>query len=157
MPQEDLGYEAARMLDRLLRGKPLPSPMILPPVGVATRGSTDVVAVDDPKLARAVRFIRQRACDPCTVNDVVEELQSSRRWLELKFANHFGRTPHEEIVRVRMERARYLLRASRLPIHRIAERCGYPLLHNFGRAFKQAIGETPAAYRRRLRPRGLTH
>ena len=79
--------------------------------------------------------------------DVVEHLGVSRRWLELRFIERFNRTPHQEIVRVRMDRACYLLRGSRLPLRLIAERCGYPLLHNFGRAFKKAVGQTPAAYR----------
>ena len=148
LPYNALGYEAAARLHLQLEGKPLPAgAMIFGPLGVVERQSTDVVAVADPVLASAAAFIRAHACDPCTVDDVVNHIGTSRRWLEIHFVARFSRTPHEEISRVRMERAKYLLRTSSMSVQIIAAHCGYGMVQNFGRAFRENQKETPAAYR----------
>jgi LacI family transcriptional regulator len=146
-----VGYKAAEMLDRLLQGQTLKTEERLVrfrPVGVVRRLSTDVLAVDDAHLAEAIRFIREHACDPCTVHAVLRHVPVGRRWLERQFASKFGRTPHDEILRVRLELARRLLPQLNLTIPDIAARCGFSAPSNFGRAFQQATGTTPAAYRR---------
>jgi len=153
LPYDALGYEAAARLHLQLEGKPVPSgPMLFGPLGVVERQSTDVVAVADPVLASAASFIRAHACDPCTVDDVVNHIRKGRRWLEIQFVTRFGRTPHEEITRVRMERAKYLLRTSSMSIQLIAAHCGYGMVQNFGRAFRESQDETPATYRTVHRP-----
>ena len=73
------------------------------------RRSTDMLAVEDADLAAAVRFIREHACDGITVADVVGKLPLSRRVLESRFERVLGRTPHAEILRVRLERVKQLL------------------------------------------------
>jgi LacI family transcriptional regulator len=146
-----VGYLAARQLDGLLHGDALPDAERLihvPPLGVVQRLSTSVQAVDDPQLAAAVAFIRDHACDPCTVDDILRQVPVSRRWLERQFAGKLNRTPHEEIVRVRVERGRRLLLESDEKIDRIAERCGFSAAQNFGRVFHQVTGHTPSAFRR---------
>ncbi len=148
LPYEQVGFEAAHQVDRLLnRRRPPRQPIVLEPHGVITRKSTDIIAVSDPRLAEAVRFMREHACDPCNVENVLEHLQCSRRWLESQFKRQFHRSPHDELTRVRMDRARLLLRTTTLPIPSIAEQSGYTLVQNFGRVFKQHFGHTPAAYR----------
>jgi len=80
-----MGYEAAKLLDRMLAGK---SPVgkarhiRLPPLGVVKRQSTDVLAIEDRNVVEAVRFIQKHACDPCSVPDVLEHVPIARRWLE---------------------------------------------------------------------------
>jgi len=148
LPYDALGYEAAARLHLQLENKPLPGgPMLFGPLGVVERQSTDVVAVADPVLASAASFIRAHACDPCTVDDVLNHIGASRRWLEIQFVTRFSRTPHEEITRVRMERAKYLLRTSSMSIQLIAAHCGYGMVQNFGRVFRENHKETPATYR----------
>jgi LacI family transcriptional regulator len=146
-----VGYLAARQLDALLYGDPLPDAerlIQLPPLGVVQRLSTNVQAVDDPQLAAAMAFIRDHACDPCDVNDVMREVPVNRRWLERQFMAKLNRTPHDEIVRVRIERARRLLLESDENIERIAARCGFVAVQSFGRVFRLTTGTTPAAFRR---------
>jgi LacI family transcriptional regulator len=146
-----VGYLAARQLDGLLHGDALPDGervIQIAPLGVVQRLSTNVQAVDDPQLAAAVAFIRDHACDPCDVNDVMREVPVSRRWLERQFAEKLNRTPHDEIVRIRIERARRLLLESDEKIERIAARCGFVAVQNFGRVFRLETGTTPAAFRR---------
>jgi LacI family transcriptional regulator len=146
-----VGYLAARQLDGLLHGDKLPAGervIQVPPLGVVQRLSTNVQAVDDPQLAAAVAFIRDHACDPCDVSDIMREVAVSRSWLERQFAGKLNRTPRDEIVRIRIERARRLLLESDEKIERIAERCGFSATQNFGRVFRQVMGTTPAAFRR---------
>jgi LacI family transcriptional regulator len=146
-----MGFLAAKLLDRLFAGetlKPEERLVRLPPVGVVRRQSTDVLAIDEPNVVAAVRFIREHACDPCTVDDVLRHVPVGRRWLERQFTQRLGHSPHEQIIQVRMETARQLLRQSDLSVGDAAFRCGFSDVANFGRAFQQVVGTTPAAYRR---------
>jgi len=149
VPYWEIGYKAAQFLHRILRGRPPPAqPLLLRPLGVISRESTDTVALDDPKLAAALRFIRQHACDPCTVKTLVMNMGVGRRWLELRFRQRLGHTPHREILRVRIEQAKVLLRDSRLPLREVAARTGFAYLQNFVAVFRRQVGETPAVHRR---------
>jgi LacI family transcriptional regulator len=145
-----MGYKAAVLLDRLFSGEELPPEdcvVRLPPLGVTQRVSTSVLAVKDPSLAEAVRYIREHACDPCSVDDVVREVAVGRRWLERQFVAQLGRTPHDEIVRVRIENSKRLLLRPEFGVMQVGERCGFSKVQ-FIRAFRQLTGTTPAAYRR---------
>jgi LacI family transcriptional regulator len=147
-----VGYSAAVLLDRLLDGERIPleqRTVRLHPLGIVRRLSTDVLAVDDPQLAQAVRYIREHACDPCSMDDVLHHIAVGRRWLERQFARKLDRTPHEEILRVQMETAKRLLLQPGLPIDDIAIRCGFSSAPSMGRAFLRSFEMTPAAFRRR--------
>jgi LacI family transcriptional regulator len=147
----EVGYRAAQQLDRLLTGEKIPTAERLvrvAPLGVVQRLSTNMLALDDPELARAVAFIRERACDPCGVPEVLRHVAVSRRWLERQFLDVLGRTIHDEIMRVRMEMAQRLLHESDETLQQIAERCGFAAVQSFGLAFRKKLGVTPAAYRR---------
>jgi LacI family transcriptional regulator len=146
-----MGYLAAKTLDRLLSGEKLGADehrVELPPIRVHQRMSTDVLASELPDVANAIRYIRQHACDPCTVDDVLREVPVTRRTLERQFAQQLGRSPYDEIAKVRVETARRLLLQPDMPIPTIAERCGYSAVQSFNRAFLQRAGITPAAFRR---------
>ena len=151
---ERVGYAAAAILDRTMAGHPAPSPdqpILIPPGRVVTRQSTDVLAVDDPRVAAAVRLINSEACKPLTVPDVLKDVPANRRWLERRFKQVLRRTIHQEIMRVRLETAKRLLIESDLPLAQIASRCGFSYQHQLGLAFRRAVGQTPATYRRTQR------
>jgi len=120
----------------------------LPPLQVIRRLSTDILAVDEPLVADAVRYIREHACDPCSVEDVLRQVPTGRRWLERQFESKLGRSPREEILRVQIETAKRLLLQPGLILPDIAERCGFSGAPTLGRAFLRTVGDTPAAYRR---------
>jgi LacI family transcriptional regulator len=147
-----VGYTAAVILDRLLSGEKIPidqRTVLIPPLGIVRRLSTDVLAVDDPQLSQAVSFIREHACDPCSIEDVLNHIAVGRRWLERQFALKLNRTPHDEILRVQMDAAKRLLLQPGLPIEDIATRCGFSSAPSLGRAFVRSFKITPAAFRRR--------
>jgi LacI family transcriptional regulator len=151
---EGAGYEAAALLDRLMRGRAAPgAPTRVPPLGVTARQSTDMLAIDDPGVARAIHEIRRRAFEGVKVGDLVSGLPLSRRALEHRFRKLLGRTPKEEIQRLRLERAKDLLATTKLPVERIAERLGYHQAAYFSAAFRRETGVAPGRWRRRQGPR----
>lgn len=142
------GYEAARLLDKLLRGERFERvDNLIPPIGVVTRGSTEVWAVDDPEVAAAARFIRERALSGIKVADVLEAVPMSRRVLESRFQKLLGRTPHDEITRVQIENVKRLLEETDLPLDAIASRCGYKHVEYMTVAFKREVGVPPSMWR----------
>jgi LacI family transcriptional regulator len=143
------GYEAAQLLDSLMRGKPVPTEAtLIPPIGIAERQSTDAYALDDPDIVAAMRFIREHACEGITVADVLRVVPLSRRKLEQRFLKLVRRTPYAEISRIRMERAGRLLRETSLPLAEIARRAGFTDPLYLSRAFKKHVGVSPRAYRK---------
>jgi LacI family transcriptional regulator len=142
------GWEAAALLGLMMKGeKVAPSDHRIPPVGVATRQSTDILAVDDPQIAHALRFIREHACERISVTDVLRHCPMARRSLETRFRKLLGRTPRQEIARQKVSRVKELLVGTDLPVGQIAERTGFDA-ENISAAFKQETGLTPIEFRK---------
>jgi LacI family transcriptional regulator len=149
---EQIGYEAAALLDRLMNGERAgPEERFVSPSGITTRLSTDVLSVGDAEFAAAVRFIRENACHRITVDDVLDHVAVSRSTLERNFRMYLGRSPQAEIRGNQLARARQLLAETDHPVHRIAELVGYRHVEYFNVAFKREIGQTPGQYRRQVR------
>jgi LacI family transcriptional regulator len=144
-----IGYEAAALLNRLMKWGPAPTtPLFIPPVEVVTRLSTDVNAIADPDVAAAMRFIREHACEGIAVADVLSQVPVSRSVLQRRFRNLLGRSIHGMIAGVRLQRAKRLLVETDLPLSVIAQRTGYSHVEYLCAAFRQAVGLPPGAYRR---------
>lgn len=152
VPAERIGYEAAALLDRLLAGhRPPPGPILLPAQGVATRRSTEVLAIDDRDVVAAVRFIREHAHLPIRVDDVLRESPVRRRTLERRCRAALGWGLGEEIRRAHLERARRLLARTELPMAEIATKSGFTDFRHMAVAFHRALGVSPTTYRRGVR------
>ena len=121
-----------------------------PPHGVISRQSTDILAIDDDTVVRALRFIQQRAFQDIVVKDILHEVPVSRRSLEIQFRRYLGRSPAEEIRRVRLDKGRELLARTDMSIGEIASACGFANGTRFGVAFRKRFGKTPLAYRKQL-------
>lgn len=142
------GWVAAELLDALMSGGRVErSDHLIPPLGVITRRSTDTLAVEDTDVAAAVRFIRERACSGITVADVLARVPVSRRVLEARFEQMIGRTPHAEILRVRLDRARQLLLQSGLTVAVVARRAGFRHGEYLSAVFRRELGMTPGEFR----------
>ena len=147
-PQQ-AGYKAAELLEAVLREEHVEArPYPITPIGVATRLSTDLVAVDDHRIADAVRFIRQHAFAGIGVADILQTIPVSRTMLERAFKEHFNRSPYDMIQQVRFQRATELLAKTDLSIAEIAEKCGFQTAEYFSATFKKRIGTSPRDYRR---------
>jgi LacI family transcriptional regulator len=150
---EQIGFAAAHLLDDMMadrdRGRQQWSkPILVPPVGVATRRSTEVAAIEDAVVARAARLIRERSCDGLTVAQLVAELRLSRSLLYRRFKASLGRHPHEEILRVKLDRVKTLLLQSTSSIEEVAARTGFPHPEYLSVAFKREFSVTPARFRK---------
>jgi LacI family transcriptional regulator len=148
-----IGCEAAALLDRLMTGRAAPRlRYVIPPEGLMARQSTNVVACPDPDLAAAIRFVRDHACDPIKVSDVLDSAQVSRSTLERKFQAALGRTVHAEIQRVQIERARRLLVETNLLVKQVAQRSGFRYVQYMTSVFRRHSGQSPAEYRKHASP-----
>jgi len=146
-----IGYEAMSLIDSLIQGqKQSPEPRMIPPEGVISRQSTDILAIDDEMVVRALRFIRAHAFQDIVVKDILREIPVSRRCLEIQFRNYLGRSPAEEIRRVRLEKGCELLVRSTMSISEIATACGFANATRFGVGFRKKFGQTPLAYRKQM-------
>jgi LacI family transcriptional regulator len=142
------GFEAAALLDRLMRGRTVATKRIeVPPVGIATRQSTDLVAVGDERLATAMRFIRKHAHEVIGVDDIARVAGISRSLLERKFREAFGRSPWDQVMQLRLRHAEQLLSQTRLSIAEIAERTGFGAPEYFSAIFRKLTGTSPKAAR----------
>jgi LacI family transcriptional regulator len=149
-----VGYEAAAMLDRLMQGKQVVADLVVDPLGVHTRQSTDLLAIEDPEVATAVRYIRHRACDGIHVEDVLEQVPLSRRALEQRFRQAMGRAPHTEIRRVQLERVKELLVGTDYKLEQIAEMTGFSSAQYLAGLFHRVVKMTPGAWRQAGRGAG---
>lgn len=149
---EQGGFEAAALLARLMsRRIRKPRSIVAPALHVVTRRSTDVTAQEDREVARALHFIHENAAGKLRIEDMALEMAISRRALEIRFERALGRTLHDEIRRVRLERATRLLLESDLPMGNVAAAAGFAKASYFAQVFKQHMGMTPAQYRRSAR------
>jgi LacI family transcriptional regulator len=154
VPSQQIGYEAAALLDHLMHGGPAPnSPMLMQPAGISARASTDLLAIDDDDVISAVRFIRSHPDRPICVNDVAKAVAVSRRVLERKFRHALDKTVNEEISQVHLERAKSLLATTDLPIPKIALLSGYGSPEYLATVFKAAVGMSPSRFRSQVRGR----
>jgi LacI family transcriptional regulator len=149
---ERIGYEAAALLDRMMTGAKTPrQPIFIEPVGIVTRRSTDVLAIEDRHIVTAVRFIREHASEGIDVRDVLRAVPLSRSTLERRFARALGRSPKDEILRVRLNRAKQLLAETDFSLAMVAEKVGFEHTEYLSVIFKKKAGLTPGQFRAQSR------
>ena len=151
-----MGYEAAKRLDKLFHGRPhLQSRVCIPPAFVATRQTTDVVAVNDPLVARILNHFRENVDSLLSINQVAREFNMSIRTMQRRFKETINRTPEDEILRIRLDKAKTYLRSTKLSISEIARRLGFEDPSYFVRFFRLKCSQTPNQYRKQ-HPAALT-
>jgi LacI family transcriptional regulator len=143
-----IGFQAAALLDRLMDGeKTSQMRFVVQPEGIVTRRSSDAMAIDDPDIAAALRYIRQHACEGIQVSDVVQAVAISRTVLNERFKLMVGRTIRAEILRLQIDRARQLVAATDMPLNLVALHAGFRYLQQMITAFRRSFGKTPGEYR----------
>jgi LacI family transcriptional regulator len=149
------GYEAAALLDEMMAGRKIKGEAhLIAPLGVSTRQSTDVLAIHERNIARALHYIRNNASKGINVQDVIKAVPQSRRLMEKRFMKYIGRTPHQEIIRVQLERVKQLLTQTDLSLDEIAARSGFAHVEYLSVAFKRELGMPPSKFRGLNRPKG---
>jgi LacI family transcriptional regulator len=146
-----IGFAAASLLDQWMSSHRRPAdPPPIVPVGVIARPSTDTLAVRDDDIVAAIQYIRAHVHEPTKVRDVMKAVQMSRRLLEIRFAAAVGRTVHQEIVRLRVERAKQLLLETDWSMAQISAACGIALPSQFSYVFRRAVGMPPLQFRKKF-------
>jgi LacI family transcriptional regulator len=149
---ERIGYEAAALLNRMMAGARAPKhPIFIEPAGIVTRRSTEVLAIEDRHIAAAIRFIREHASEGIDVSDVLRAVPLSRSTLERRFARALGRSPKDEILRVRLNRAKQLLAQTDFSLAMVAEKVGFEHTEYLSVIFKKKTGLTPGQFRAQSR------
>jgi LacI family transcriptional regulator len=154
---ERAGYEAAKVLDKLMRGQKVAESekeVTVLPLHVVTRQSTDIIAIEDNNVAVAVSFIRRHSREMIQVGDVAQAVGLSRRTLEQHFRKALDHSVHEEIKYTRVNLMANMLIDTNLSVSQIAKLLGYPYTtNNISRYFKQQKGMSPLEYRRKFAPK----
>lgn len=144
-----VGFTAASVLDAIMRGGPAPTePTLIPPRHVVTRRSTDILAIEDSNVAKALKVIRDHGCEDINVDQIVRHSGLSRSVLQRRFRQVLGTTIHGEILNSRLKHACHLLAETDMSLMEIAERSGFKHQEYMGAVFKSKLGKTPGQFRK---------
>lgn len=146
---ETAGYMAADILHKLMSGQPAPAGVTyVDPAKVEERDSSSYLAFEDSQVAFAIRYIKEHACDPISPADVLKVTGMSNSTAYRKFMKALGRSIHDEIQRVQMERVRHLLTSTNLSVTEAARQAGFQNMRYLTKVFRDVTGMTPTEYRR---------
>lgn len=152
-PLAAVGSEAARVLESMMAGEPMPEkPIEFTPLGVVTRMSTDRTVLADPGLRTALEYIRDHYAERIGVRQIVSRTALSRSTLERRFREAFGHGPLAELMRHRLDHARRLLVQTDLPVKQIARAAGFHDARHFSATFRGKLGITPSDFRQLHQP-----
>jgi LacI family transcriptional regulator len=98
-------------------------------------------------IAVAARSIREHACEGIDVSDVLRAIPLSRSTLERRYAKILDCSPKDEILRVRLNRAKQLLGETNFTLAIVAEKVGLEHAEYLNVIFKKKTGHTPAQFR----------
>jgi LacI family transcriptional regulator len=146
---KQLGYQAAKMLASIMQGEKAPSGerVLVDPVELVTRRSTDNFSTEDAAVMCALKFISESCNDRITVQDVMKHVGLSRSSLDKKFLLSLGLSVRAAIVRVRMDQAKSLLSHTDIALKEIAWKLGFASVQHMTTLFRCSFGVPPGHYR----------
>jgi len=148
----DTARAAFLLLKRMMDGEQASGPWecaVKPRLTV--RRSTDVLAVDDPLAARALRFMWDNMGSPLSVNDIARAVNVSRRNLERAFSESLGRGVAWHLRVRRVEACKTMFRETDMTVAEIARASGIGRPEHLHRLFRKTLGMTPTQFRERAR------
>lgn len=144
-----IGYESANLLEKMMADlEPPAGPMLIPPLEIITRRSSDALAIDNPKFVAGARFLREHAFEAVSVADAARIAGMSRRQFERLFMKYVGRAPKAEVLRLRLEHVKKLLVDTNWPLSRIADQTGFKSGAYLHAVFSQKMKMTPGKLRK---------
>ena len=147
---ELVGYRAAQTLERLINGETLDQQVIeVNRHTLYQRLSSELIAVDNPALLKALNTIREHACAGVSLDAIAKVAGLSRSVLQRRFRQKLNRTVGEVILHEKLRIARGMLSDTELPISLVAERCGFNCQEYMNHIFKKHLHTTPRKYRLR--------
>jgi LacI family transcriptional regulator len=146
------GYQAAEWLAQLISGQNMENyDRRIEALGVVTRPSSDILAINDKNVALALSYIRENSTQGISVEQVLKHAFASRSQLEKKFRQYLGRSPQAEIRRVQVAKIKQLLIETNYPLKKIAELTGFEHVEYMCVVFKRLTRESPGCYRKKNR------
>ena len=143
------GYDAAKLMNQLLRKRKKVLNILIRPVQIVTRASTDIYSTPDVHIITALKFIHANVDRALHVNEVVREVPLSRRSLEKRFLQTTGYSVYKYILNLKLEKFAEQLELTDKSIAEIANDLGLINAKNIARQFKQLKGVTPRGYRQK--------
>ena len=133
---EQGGYDVARLIDRLIRNPEAEwEDVMVMPLNIITRQSTDIYANNDPHIAEVLRYIHENISQKITVDDLVKLVPLSRRLLETRFKKSMGTSIYDYIIQTRIEKMMQLL-CEGLSVSEAAAELGFSDIKNVSRTFR---------------------
>jgi len=114
----------------------------------STRGAPSGPRLVAWQQRRVLEHIESNLANPLRNRELAGLVGYSEFHFNVAFRNSVGASPHEFVVRRRIERARQLMLTTRMPLCDIAAECGLADQAHLSRLFRKLVGETPAAWRR---------
>jgi LacI family transcriptional regulator len=149
---EAIGRNAGAMLQAAMDGKaPDVREILIPPVGVATRQSTDTLAISDPAVCSALAFVKSHLSSRIQVEEIARVAGVSRRKLERRFSEILGISPAAYLANARLDQVRRLLCETEMTIHEISDACGYGAPEYMTAMFQKRYSRSPLKFRREMR------
>ena len=142
------GFLAAELLDKIMkRPGRRPERLKYGSEKIVRRNSTRIFKRHDAAVRDAVEWVRLNACRGVSAADVIARIGDSRRSAEMRFRDCSGRSIGEEIMAVRLDRAKALLAKPLVPIDTIYAECGYSDPTSLRKAFHKAFGQSLREWR----------
>ena len=148
---EKVGYESARLLDRLIDGgDPPDGPIMIAPQGIVPRNSTDFFAVDDELVSEALRYVNANLRHPLDVETIASAIATSSRTLQRRFLQCMNRSVAAEVRRLRIQLAKRMLAEPSYQIAQIARETGFRTANRMHEVFRRELDISPSEYRGQL-------
>ncbi len=152
LPYREIGRQAAQMLQQLMRGNQVIDRLVhVHQPELIERQSTARLHASDPIVEKALLWMQENAQAGVSSNDVAQIAGCSTRSLEIRFQKAIGRTPGNELKRIRLKFVKQLLREGDMTLEAIAEECNFSSGVYLSQFFKREAGVTPGAYRKAFR------
>jgi len=152
VPWRALGEEAATLAHLALAGLHTGTErVVVSPVDVVPRLSSDCLAVHDELVGRAIAWIEAHTSERLRVPMVAQAVASSPGRLDRRFRSSLGRSVHAQIRRSRVEAAKSVLRTTTLELKLVARQTGFATPALLNESFRRELGMTPGAYRQHMR------
>lgn len=151
LESERIGRQAAALLDRMMRGeKPGRLEIATGPLCVVSRESTNALAIADPVIHDALVYLSEHLARGVTVSELARRAAVSPSTFQRRFHAALGRSPREQLVRLKLARIEQLLRDTDLSVARVATLSGFNYAECMMKFFKRKTGLAPSEFRRRL-------
>ena len=145
---EQIGFRAAQLLEELMDGSLLPEqPIVLQPIALVVRQSSDAFVADDPIVSQALRFITDTLHLGVNVDQVASHVATTRRTLSRRFNRSLGQTIHDAITQLRLERVKRQLVDTKVALKTVAVECGFRDAIHLCKVFQRVEKTSPSEYR----------